>query len=522
MKTFQNVHQKQILGQITMFDRMILRGHLLAFYPHDGFRRFLSSQKILLKDFGPYVQQMTGILKNFIEKLSQDAGRPLKYLASAMTKARGTSKEDLARAIAEEDGIREGLICVFSTVEPCRSFAVKGVRATEKLEVVRQDRKCLHYYFYYLDREFGFMHVRLQSWFPFQIQLYINGREWLSRQMDQRGIGYQRYENTFLAVEDLEAVQRLCQKFLRRQWVRLLDAFARKVNPFLPLIRKAGFGRYWWVLDQAEIATDLMFRDRGELGRLLPGILQYAMRTFSCEDVLRFLGKKLNGNFQGQLTSDLKKRPEGYRVKHRAKGNSLKVYDKWSVLRVETTICQPREFKVLRVIRKGRRKPQRKWQPMGKGVANIGRYFQVGHQVNERYLEALAQVTQRDKAVKELDGLCQAVKKDGRRYARLQPLGPTERDAFRAILSGNHLIQGFRNGAVREALFGHSENLSLQETRRRCARVSRLLQKLRGHGLIYRVRDSHLHRVTCGGYRIMSAVLAFHDSEFSESYAAAS
>jgi hypothetical protein len=522
MKTFISVHQNDVRGEITMFDRMIFRGHLLAFFPKNAFLRFLLSQKILLKNFGWYVQTVTRILKGHIQRIAAEAGREVIYLSSAMTAARGKSKEDLAREIARRDGISEGLICVFSTVETCMSFEVRGNRQTEKLQVVRAARKCLHYYFYLIDGELGFMHIRLQSWFPFQIQLYINGREWLARQMDRKGIGYQRYENTFLEVQRVGEVQKLCQRFVSRKWVKVLEAFARQVNPFLPLLRKAGFGSYWWVLDQAEIATDVMFRERGTLTSVLPEILKHAVTMFSSDDVLRFLGKKLHGNFKGQVTTDMKRRPEGYRVKHRVKGNSIKVYDKWSVLRIETTISQPREFKVLRVIRRPRRKPIRQWRPMGKGIGNMVGYFQVGRQANNRYLEALAEVQQRGKAVKELDGLCQPVSKDGKRYAKLQPLSRTEREVFREVVSADHVIHGVRNRDVRKALYGSSESVSQEEARRRCARVSRILRKLWAHGLVVRVRNANLYRATRRGYRIISSVLAFHHEEFAEGYAKAS
>jgi hypothetical protein len=78
-------------------------------------------------------------------------------------------------------------------LETCVSFAVRKNRATHHLEIVRERRKCLHFYFYYFDAEFGFMHVRLQSWFPFTIQVYINGREWLARQLAQQGSEVVRY-----------------------------------------------------------------------------------------------------------------------------------------------------------------------------------------------------------------------------------------------------------------------------------------------------------------------------------------
>jgi len=198
MQTFLTLHHNEILGQISMFDRMIFRGHLSGFYPQGAFQRFLNSQGTLLKDFGRYVQTMSGILKEHAQGVAKQAGREFRYLNAPTTKATGKSKEDLAREIACRQGIREGLICVFSVLEPCMSFRLRGNPETQKLEVVRAPRKCLHFYFYLLDPEFGFMHVRLQSWFPFQIQLYVNGREWLARQMEGKGIDYRRYENSFL------------------------------------------------------------------------------------------------------------------------------------------------------------------------------------------------------------------------------------------------------------------------------------------------------------------------------------
>ncbi len=145
---------------------------------------------MLLVAFAVYVKTMTDRLKKHAMRFAENAGRPYEYLAGALTARRGQSKEDRDRAIVERDGIVSGLVAVFATVEPCTSFQVVGNRETHKLEVVRQARKCLffyfYFYFYFMDRDFGLMHIRLQSWFPFGIQIYVNGREWLCRQLDRR------------------------------------------------------------------------------------------------------------------------------------------------------------------------------------------------------------------------------------------------------------------------------------------------------------------------------------------------
>src|SRR5262249_49121877 len=163
--------------------------------------RFLLLQSVLLVGFKTYAMQVTARLKAHAQGLAQKARRSYTYLERAHTAAKGCSKEDLAREIVERDGIREGLVAVFATVEPCMAFSVRGNPETCKKEVVNSARKCLHLYFYIMDREFGLMHVRLQTWFPFTIQVYINGHEWLCRQLEQHGVRFQKSDNKILQVD---------------------------------------------------------------------------------------------------------------------------------------------------------------------------------------------------------------------------------------------------------------------------------------------------------------------------------
>ena len=274
METFLSIHQDTVTDTLPTFDRLIFKGRLLKFFPQGAFAHFLSQQNVLLRDFGAYVKTTTNTLKAHLEELATTANRPLIYLEKPSTARKGKSKEDQARAIAARDGITEGLICVFSVVEPCRAFGIRRNQASHKLDVARKFRKCLHYYLYYLDQEFGFMHVRLQSWFPFEIQVYLNGREWLARQFDQCGIAYQRYDNKLTQIADLKTAQTLCEKFVHRKWPRLLEAWAKQVNPHLPMLRQAGCPGYYWVVDQAECATDVFSQLLGRR-QPSPALLQH-------------------------------------------------------------------------------------------------------------------------------------------------------------------------------------------------------------------------------------------------------
>jgi hypothetical protein len=359
---------------------------LSRLYKPGAVRAYLWDQGAPLTAFARYASQATSVILANAERLAVQAGRPSIYLTGSVTRRAGQTKEDLARSIAERDGVTDGLVCVLRAVEPCNTFTVK--RESGRLEVRTKHGKCLQFYFYFIDPEFGFMHVRVQSWMPYEIQVYVNGREWLARQLDAADVSYLRHDNALLRIDNLDKASALCERFAHRSWPRLLDNFARRLNPHLETIEKGGFGGYYWVVDQAEIATDVMFRDRPELAAIMPDLIRHAALDLSSEDVLQFLGRKLHPSLAEVMTNT--RRADGWRVKHRLARNWIKVYNRVSVLRVETTINNPREFRVLRVFEDERGRRERRWCEMNKGVANMWRYFQVGIGANLRYLDTLA------------------------------------------------------------------------------------------------------------------------------------
>jgi hypothetical protein len=515
--TFEELHCKRITGSLAMFDRMIFKGHLSALYKQDGARCFLWSQGVALKDFTAYAKSTTERIANNARRLVTDAGRPVISFDHVKTRNRTQQKDELAKSIAVRDGVTAGIVCLISAVEPCFSFQVRTRHDTGRIELFRRERKCLHHYLYLIDDEFGFMHVRIQGWIPYECQIYINGREWLARQLDKRGIGYVRYDNSLLAIDDHQAAVELCDRFAHRAWPRVLNAFARLLNTLLPAIRAADYGGYYWVLDQAEIATDVMFTTRPELLKIWPDLVRHAALNMSSEDVLGFLGRKLHPSLQAQVVTDAKRRPQGWRIRHRMGGNWVKVYDKASILRVETTINNPREFRIQRVVTDANGRRERRWCPMRKGVSDLWRNYQVGMAANRRYLDALAAAPLKGEGVAALDALCQPRTKHGRRYARLNPLQPGDLALFRAVLAGEHAIRGFRNIDITNHLYRRPP-IDRDEAHRRCERVSRLIVKLRGHGLVAKIPRARRYRVTTYGQRVMTAAIDIHDNQFPASY----
>jgi len=179
----------------------------------------------------------------------------VRYLASAEV-----SKEDIARRIAADDGITHGSVCVLTSVEPCRTFEIYRNRDTKHLELQPRVRKCLFLYHYAVHPVFGFLNARIQTWFPFSIQICLNGREWLARQMDAVGLSYLRHDNCFPWVEHWPRARHLLDQQLTVEWPALLDGIARTLNPIHGEIFQARPTTYYWTTYQSEWAIDISFR----------------------------------------------------------------------------------------------------------------------------------------------------------------------------------------------------------------------------------------------------------------------
>ncbi|WP_296969473.1 hypothetical protein [Tepidanaerobacter sp. EBM-38] len=151
-------YQDKINGVLSTFDRIIIKGHIRQFYSPSGKRHFLSANNILYKDFGSYANRVTEDLKNHIKQLTDKVNRPYIYLNSSKI-----SKEATALKALKDNPIESGLICTIATVELCSSLQAIPNKETQKLELRNVNRKCLYFYFYFLDSEFGFMHIKLQS-----------------------------------------------------------------------------------------------------------------------------------------------------------------------------------------------------------------------------------------------------------------------------------------------------------------------------------------------------------------------
>jgi hypothetical protein len=507
MNSFIRRHAVSVIGVLSGFDRLFFRGTLRRVANVKGMMGYLWGVQVPLKDFARHVCETSDRVKQASLRLAERLGRPVQYLSRP-----GVSKEDVARQIAERDGIKDGLIAVLTSVELCQSYEVYRNRQTRHIELQSRTRKCLHLYHYFQHRQFGFMHVRLQTWFPFNMWVCMNGREWLACQMKQAGIGFLRRDNCFINVADVGRAQRLLDRQLKTDWPKALNRVAEQIHPLRSELFRAWPSDYYWSADQTEWATDVMFRSARALEGLYPQLVQHGMSALGSREVLRFLGRKVpvsggvHGCFEGEVLSDLRQRPEGIRIKHRVNRNSVKMYDKQgSVLRVETTINDARDLKVYRS-KEGDSGGQRSWRRLRKGVADMERRAEISQAANDRYLEAMAAVSDRTTLGELIDPLCRPVTWKGKRVRALNPFAPEDRSLLKAVGRGEFLLNGVRNRDLQRLLYAPTRDP--RKVRRRSGAVTRKLRLLRAHGLVHKVPHTHRYQLSPKGRLAIAALLA--------------
>ncbi|MGD9857293.1 MAG: hypothetical protein AB7U20_20315 [Planctomycetaceae bacterium] len=356
------------------------------------------------KDVLPWLARQSQSLVEHAQRIAEQAGRPDDYRQGKF------STEVFIQQLISRDRLSEGLAAVLCVPETCRSIKLTYGKRRPWLRFAPRPQRVLYYY--QLDRHFGLMHIRLETWFPFTIQVSVNGHDWLARQLQRRGIGFVQHDNTFIQRDDPPQAQQLADRFAKITWVKQLDTWARRVNPLIRRGHCLHNMDYYWATNQAEYATDLLFASRSRLRELFPRLWDHAVVNFSARAA------------------------------------------------------------------------------------------------NSRYLNALSVVDDPTPAYQHVTQLTQSKVHRGRSYAGFNPACPEDVRLFQAVLCGEHLLRGFRNTDIRRILWG--EHRQHRERLRQANRITRLIKRLHGRGLVAKIPTTRRWRMTAPGERLLGTLIQLH------------
>ena len=481
-------------GILSCYDRIVITGTLPGACYAQGMTSFLNSRHIRIFDYPRFAEPLRDRIRDNAARLAEAEGVTIEHIRKSSIR-----KEDVVAKVIAQRGDHPGLVHIISAMESCNTYKPWHDKATGKTFLKPDTGKCLHYYFYFIDAEFGLIYLRVPTWCPFRLQFYSNGHSWLARQLDKAGVAYRQIDNAFVEIDDWDKAQAQADALKPERLHRLLDRYARKLCPVLDVFGQ----RYHWSLMQVEYATDLAFRSSETLVPLYEALSRQAVLAVKAPQVSTFLGKKLDGRVAAEIGSRFNTRIEGTCIKHRYGTCSVKLYDKFQrVLRIETTTNDVTFFKHHRRVEHRDSPATRELAPLKKSIYSLVDLREILLGCNRRYLAFLSSLDDPSRGTRDLKRLSEP-KTDGERSIKgLNFFNRTEQSLLRALERPEFNIHGLRRADLKTFLPQLSD-----------AALSRQLRRLRFLGLIKRVAHSYRYYLTRLGRAAIAAACSL--TEFS-------
>jgi hypothetical protein len=482
----------KIDGVLNCYDRILISGNLQPFCYAAGMAGYLRAQGIRLFDYTQFAQPLRDEIRLNAESLAQAHGLTIEFV-----RKKNFRKEDRVQALLKKRGHAPGLVHIFSAMEPCATYQPWYDQPTGRTLLKYTDGKCLQYYFYFSDSRLGLCYLRVPTWCPFRLQFYCNGHAWLATELSQHGIAHTLHDNAFVHIADYATANRLADQFDPRVLHTQLDQWAAQYCPVGQRLHLT----YQWNIWQAEYATDLVFQQRADLQAIYPQLLATLVLAVKPDDIATFLGRKLHGNFQGEVGSRFNVRLLGTRLKHQMQSASLKLYDKFGqILRIETTSTDITFFRHYREIHHRHGTTETRWAPMKKTVYSLTPLRDCLRAANRRYLEFLSDLETPAVGVQSLAQVTETKTEHDHRYKGFNLLAEDDAALLRTLLRGEFAISGMTSRAL-HALFPAYTT----------GQISRLVKRLRVHGLLKKVGHHYKYYLTDFGRRIATMALKLRE-----------
>lgn len=470
-------HSKNISGVLSCFDRMILTGTLPTICYSQGMTSYLYSKGVRIFDYPKFAEPFKDTLRANAEQVAKDNGIEIEFVAKSHIR-----KEDLVKKVLDKRGTHTGLVHILSAMEACGSYKPWHNKQSGKTFLKGTQGKCLHYYFYFIDPYLGYGYIRVPTWCPFKLQVYINGHNILANELDKQGIKYSMIDNAFDYIEDFSKAQEICDNIAVNKIHKRLDTLAKIYCPVYSSFNQV----YHWSIIQAEYATDIVFKKQEYLQSIYSELIATAIHTVKPDNIATFLGHKVDPRYQGEIGNNYNIRIEGSRIKHTMGKSSIKMYDKFSkILRIETTTNDVSFFKHYREVEHRDGSKSMQYATLKKNIYSLTLLASLFKASNKRYLEFISAFDNKEAGRKRLDKITKPKQENNRNYKGFNLFAKNDLSLLLTVLRGEYNISGFRNRDIR---------LRLPEFN--TCKISRLIKRLKVFGLIKKAGKTYKYYLT--------------------------
>jgi predicted transcriptional regulator len=483
MELLTTTYRQKINGSLSCYDRVILTGTIPQICYSQGMTSYLYSKGIRIFDYPKFAEPFREQLRTNAEQLAKENDVEIEFVRKSHIR-----KEDLVKKVLDKRGYHTGLVHIISAMESCGSYRPWHDKQTGKTFLKGSQSKCLHYYFYFIDPYLGYGYIRVPTWCPFKLQVYINGHNILANELDRHNIKYSMLDNAFDYIEDFEKAQEICDNIDIKKIHKRLDVLAKEYCPVHLSFNQV----YHWSIMQAEYATDIVFKKQEYLQSIYSELTATAIHTVKPDNIATFLGHKVDPRYLGEIGNNYNIRIEGSRIKHSMGKSSIKMYDKFSkILRIETITNDVSFFKHYREVEHRDGTKSMKHAPLKKNIYSLTLLALLFKASNKRYLEFISAFDNKEAGRKRLDKVTKSKQENNRNYKGFNLFCDADLSLLLTVLRGEYNISGFRNKDIRMRLPFNS------------GKVSRLIKRLKVFGLIKKAGKTYKYYLTKLGKQLI-------------------
>jgi len=476
MELLTETYKSDISCVLSCYDRIIISGTLPEISYSQGMTSYMYQNGVRIFDYPKFAEPFKESIRSNAERIAKENGLEIEYIRKS-----GVRKESIISDKIKKRGDHPGIVHIISVMEGCNTYKPWHDKTTGKTFLKPDTSKCLHYYFYFIDEQVGLGYVRVPTWCPFRLQVYVNGHNLLASELKQAGINFTMIDNAFDSLEDADKAQELSDKISIEKLHRKLDEFAWQ---FCPVYKDFNL-RYHWSVMQAEYATDIVFKKQESLHAIYGELVATAIHTVKPENIATFLGHKLDPRYEGEVGNNYNVRIEGSRIKHSMGSVSIKMYDKFrKILRIETTSNDISFFKHFREVVHRDGTTSLQMASLKKNIYSLSFLADNLKAANKRYLEFISAFDNKEVGRERLKRVASSKSENNRNYKGFNFFDAEDLLILTAIIRGEFNINGFRNKNMQK-LLGFTGS-----------KISRLIKRLRVHGLIKKAANSYKYYLT--------------------------
>ncbi len=470
--------ENNVVLEYDCLDRIFLNGYLPDLQTASQLSWFLTGH---LSNEIPRYSVLGEKTRSFIketEKIAKDNKIPIIHFE------KHTRKEAIAKPYFNT-AKSEGMVLIGISQEKSNTFRPIGKKEREpgKYSVTRASSYVNHYYFYILDNEFGPTFIKICSYAPFSIRVWLNGHEWLKKQLLKENIAYEELDNGIFSCDSPTRLQEIADSLLSTNIQSYFNKWINRIPlPLTQYDREKGY-TYNLSIMQLEISKTQVF-DRPIHGRqFFESVIKDNLDLGRPEKMQIIFHKRIpkyNNNKREIFRTRIFTQDTIPSIHIEHKRTSLKQYFKCGkALRTETTINDARYFQV------------------GKLLVNLNSLREIGKNINNNLIQMETAENCCTPSAATFESMIQPTKDQNNRAPGLHFGDPRVVSVFAALCNFKFLISGITNKELRPLVENH---LGKTYTTRQ---MSYDLRRLKRKQLIRRIPNTNKYEITENGRKMI-------------------